>query len=192
MKALHYAILLVMLAAFAAVLSQKAIAGSGETIPAPIGQFSVTIQGSLVLCYNAKTSDQESCTTSGAIPVALTELEVGMQTRDATGSGGTIPTVLTALPPGVMPPDILSEHIVNTLTDYDPATGTGDTSFISYVGGKCVGAKFDKTGATVASTGTNHLVVSQRGDRIDVVTTGLTNSTGSIGAFSLTNTALRQ
>ena len=54
------------------------------------------------------------------------------------------------------------------------------------------GASFDKSGATVVSTGSVHFIVSQAGQRIDVVTTGLTNSAGSIGTYSLTNVLLKQ
>lgn len=187
-------VLLVMLAASAAMLSQKAIAGSGGKISAPTGQFALTSQGTLVICYNSQTEVQESCSTQGAFPYALTKMAVGVETRDAMGASCRTDTaVYSVLPPGVTPPDIASAtHTVYKATDYDPATGTGDTSFVEYNGGKCVGASFDNSGATVISTGTPHLAVSENGHRIDIVTTGLTNSVGSYGSFTLSSTLLRQ
>ena len=55
----------------------------------------------------------------------------------------------------------------------------------TYTGGHCNGASFDRTGATVASKGTDHLVVSENGNRVDAIVTSVTNSTKSIGDFSL-------
>src|SRR5262245_7163016 len=63
-------------------------------------------------------------------------------------------------------PDAGTYFVSNpNLISYAPATGTGDSSFTEYKGGKCKGATFDSTGATVADTGTLHFTVCQDGDR---------------------------
>ena len=41
------------------------------------------------------------------------------------------------------------------LVHYDSTTGTGDNAFTTYVGGTCIGATFDGSGATEFSTGTD-------------------------------------
>src|SRR5207245_4264808 len=93
-----------------------------------------------------------------------------------------------ALPLGAAPPFVAATHFAGKVTSYDPRTGTGDKSDTSYFGGKCHGATFDSTGATVASTLTAHLVVSNDGQRIDGVDTSLTNPGGAIGGFSFSFT----
>jgi hypothetical protein len=189
----RYAVLLVMLAASGAVVSQKAIAGNAVTIPLPTGHFSITIQGSYAVCLNPKTDAQESCSTKGASPFPLTFTTAGEEIRGATGACATGWAVFSAFPPSALPPDVYSTaHLAEKLTDYDTSTGTGNVSYTGYNGGKCVGATFDSTGAKVTFTGTYHFVVSQKGDRIDAVATGLTDAIGSIGTFSYTEVLLRQ
>ena len=143
---------------------------------------------------NPSTFANESCSTSGVLVFPITFTVAGVETRDATGAAcATETSVSTALPPSASQPSINSEsHVVHKLLDYDATTGAGDTSYIGYTGGKCVGANFDSTGATEISTGTNHIVVSQQGNRIDTVTTGLTNTIGSFGSFWLISTLQRQ
>lgn len=93
-----------------------------------------------------------------------------------------------ASPPLVTP----NEDSAGKLLNYDSTTGTGDISFITYTGGTCHGATFDSTDATELSSGTIHFVVTNNGNRIDFLATKLTNSTSSIGDFSLSGTDLRQ
>jgi hypothetical protein len=194
----HYAVLLVMLAVFAAVLSQKAIAGKGESggggIPLPAGQFSSTLQGSFAICLNPTTFALESCSTSGVLAIPLSLLDNGAVTGDAAGNSCTTFTEVDSdLPVDASPPSVTAnEHSVGTLLNYDSTTGTGDASFTGYTGGTCNGATFDSTGATEVSSGTFHFVVSEGGNRFDDVITKLTNGTGSIGDFSLSGAALRQ
>ena len=192
MKA-RYAVLLVMLAAFAAVLSQKAIAGKGG-IPFPAGQFSTTSQGSFAACVNPTTFALESCSTSGVLVFPTSDLQNGMTTFDASGHGcATFTEIQSDLPPDAFPPFVTNEHSVSKLLNYDSMTGTGNGSFTGYTGGACLGATFDSTGATEVSRGTVHFVVTDDdGKRIDFLVTNLTNSTGSIGTFSLSGTDLRQ
>jgi hypothetical protein len=95
------------------------------------------------------------------------------------------------LPVNIFPPGVEVLHTVSTLTSYDPVTGTGDLSFITYNGGHCNGGSFDNTGATISSTGTQHFTASKRGEQVDFVVTSLSSPVGAIGGFSLSGTALR-
>jgi hypothetical protein len=187
------AVLLGMLAASSAVLSQEAIAGNGAKIALPSGQFSVTTQGSLAVCINSKTYVEESCSKKDALSLPLTLTRGGVETWDAKGEAcATSMTLFSASPPNASPPNIFHTMVEKNITNYDPTTGIGDASFTEWSGGTCVGATFDKTGATVVSTGSVHFIVSQGGQRIDVFTTGLTTGAGSIGTFSLTGVLLKQ
>jgi hypothetical protein len=190
-------VLLVMLAAFALIFSQKAIAGKGnggQGIPIPSGQFSSTAQGSFAVCLNPTTFVEESCSTSGALVAPLTLLDNGVVTGDGSGNSCEAFTeVDTDFPPDASPPTVTTnEHSVSKELDYDSTTGTGDGSFTSYTGGSCNGASFDSTGATELSSGTFHFVVSRDGSRIDFLITKLTNPTSSLGDFGLSGTDLKQ
>ena len=92
-----------------------------------------------------------------------------------------------------VPPFVgVAQVTVGKVTNYDPATGSGDVSVTNYTGGKCRGSKFDSTGATVVNTATAHFVASDNGERVDAVTTSITDSLGDIGAFNLASVALKQ
>ena len=198
----RYAVLLVMLAAFAAVLSQKAIAGKGEgggqgetgEIPLAVGQFSTTVQGSFAICLNSTTFAEESCSTAGAAVFPLSILQNGVTTWDKEGNlCSTVTEVDSNLPVDASPPTVTAnENTVGKPLNYNSTTGIGDGSFTTYVGGACNGATFDNTGATELSSGTFHFVVTDDGKRIDFLVTKLTNSTGSLGDFSISGTDLRQ
>ena len=193
----RYAVL-VMLAAFAAVLSQKAIAGKGESggagIPLPVGQSSQTLQGSLAICLNSTTFAEESCSTNGVAVFPISVLINGVVTGDAAGNScASVTEVDSDLPVDASPPFVTAnEHSTGKVLNYDSTTGTGDGSFTSYIGGTCNGVTFDSTGATKLSSGTFHFVVTDNGKRIDFLNTALTNPAGSIGDFSLSGTNLMQ
>lgn len=180
MKAL-FAILLVMLAALA---SQKALA---QPFPLKAGTFSTTLTGLLAICLNPTTFVEEACTTKGVIAAPLTVLSVGRIVGDAEGNScSSVVETDSDFPVDASRPFVtLNEHGVGKLTNYDPNTGVGDGTVTTYTGGHCNGASFDRTGATVASKGTDHLVVSENGNRADAIVTSVTNSTKSIGDFSL-------
>lgn len=78
------------------------------------------------------------------------------------------------------------------MLDYDAAAGTGNVSFTGYNGGKCVGAKFVSKGAIETNSGTNHFVVSQNGNRIDAITTAITDKKDSYGSFLFYAVELKQ
>ena len=180
MKA-RYAVLLVMLAPFA---SQKALA---DGIPIRAGTYSVTTTGSIAVCIKPTTPfPEEACTTKGVFVAPVTVLSVGHGTGDAEGGCQSIVETDSDFPVDASPPLVTpNEHVTYTITDYDPNTGTGDDSFIGYVGGHCNGTSFDKTGATEVSSGTGHFTVSENGNRVDGLATKLINPTNSIGDFSL-------
>ena len=160
----RYAVL-VMLAVFAAVLSQKAIAGKGESggggIPPSVGQSSQTLQGSLAVCLNSTTFAQVSCSTAGVAVFPISVLINGVVTGDASISCASVTEVDSDLPVDASPPIVTAnEHSTGNVLNYDSTTGTGDLSFTGYIGGTCNGATFDSTGATKLSSGTAHFVVT--------------------------------
>ena len=80
---------------------------------------------------------------SGAVPVPFNGPAVGQVTQDKDGNlcGAYTGTAGAPGSPGNFPPQ--EHHFVGKVTNYDPATGTGDKSFTDYIGGKCNGTKFD-------------------------------------------------
>ncbi len=157
------------------------------------GTYALTAHGSIAVCLaNTPPFPLATCGSPGSIVVPLTLQDVGVDTLDAEGNSCTTYTeTQAAFPVGASPTTVVVAHIVGQLTSYDPTTGTGDGSFTSYIGGQCHGASFDRTGATVASTGTDHFAVSNRGKRADFVVTSVTNSAGALGGVSLSGTLLR-
>jgi hypothetical protein len=167
---------------------------SGETFPLPSGQFSVTAQGSLAICFNPATLAEEPCSTAGALVVAESEIYSGAATVDEEGNSCVSFNLLASdLPVDARPPHLTANaHCVGKTLNYDSTTGTGDGSFTVYIGGTCSGATFDSTGATITKTGTFHFVVSNGGNRSDFIITALTDPAGGIGAFSFSGNYLRQ
>jgi hypothetical protein len=82
--------------------------------------------------------------------------------------------------------------VADQITNFDPTKGIVDGSFTTYSGGKCNGASFDDSGATVMSTGAGQGVLSNKGAREDGVFTSLTDPVGGIGAFSLSYVRQKQ
>jgi len=192
----RYTTLLVIVAA-TAVLSQKpsyADDRQGGGIPLVVGQFSFSAQGNVGICLNPGTSTVESCGASGVVVISTIGTDNGAVTWDDAGNScASYTNVQSALPLGGSPPAVTATaHLVTKLADYDSTTGTGNNLFTTYIGGTCNGATFDSRGATVFSTGSEHFVVSDGGNRLDFVLTTLTNSTHSIGGFSFTGTELKQ
>jgi hypothetical protein len=125
--------------------------------------------------------------------MAFTSLTTGKNTSDKNGNFcATYSQVLSNLPLDASPPQVGPFNVAGKTTNYDPASGTGDLPFTTYIGGKCSGAVFDNTGATVAAMGSVHFVASGNGKRIDGVFTSLTDSVGGIGDFSATLLNFRQ
>ena len=174
-------VLLTVLLVFA---QQEGLAAEG--IPLPTGTFAVTGTGSIAICLDPTTFKEQACTTKGILDV-FTVLQVGSVTADHAGNiCQTVVETDTDVPVDSTPPLVTrNNNSVVKVTNYDPKTGTGDASFTGYIGGTCRGAIFDKTGATETGIGTSHFVASENGKRIDILITSLTNSTNSVGDFSL-------
>jgi len=175
---------LVLLLTLATLTGQKAFA---QSFPLKAGTFSSTVTGSLAVCLNPTTFALEACTTKGVLVAPLTVLSVGRGVGDAKGNAcSSVVETDSDFPVDASPPLVTkNEHVVAKLTTYDPTTGVGDGTSTTYTGGQCKGASFDSTGATVASTGTFHDVVSENGNRADLIVTSVSNSTKSVGDFSL-------
>jgi hypothetical protein len=193
-RAVLWALLTVMLVAFAAIVSRKAIADGENEIPPPVGKFSSTLQGSVAICLDPSTLQGESCTTSGVLVVPLTFLGNGAESLDSQGDAcGTFTETDSNLPVDASPPLVRqNEHVSGKTLNYDSTTGTGDGSFTVYTGGTCNGAIFDSTGATELASGTDHFVVTDGGKRFDFLFTKLTNPANSAGDFSVSGTDLKQ
>ena len=175
-----------LLAIFAAFLSQKALAQEAVNLPLKAGQASTTLTGSFAICLNPTTFAEEACTTPHVASFPLTIVSVGYIIADAQGNScQTFTQTVSDFPVNISPPFVSSDHSVGKLLDYNPHTGSGDAAFITYSGGHCHGAYFDKTGATKVSSGTVHFTVSENGNRLDSVVTKLIDPLNGIGDFSL-------
>jgi hypothetical protein len=191
------AVLLFILAGFAIVAGQKAVAAEGDGeprgIPLPSGQFSDTAQGSQALCFNPTQPVLEDCSTSGVVVVPINLLENGAGSIDSAGNSCfTVTDADSALPVNAIHPLVQLLHSVGKVVSYDSTTGTGDSSFIAYSGGRCHGATFDHAGATKNASGTNHFVVTAGGSRVDLVTTSVNTPSNAVASFSTSGTLLMQ
>jgi hypothetical protein len=174
----------------------KVVAGEDESAtPASAlrGNYADALHGSFALCL-APVSPfaEESCSTKGALVFPQSIVTAGHVTNGKNGSCETGTETVSDFPVDLSPPFVTVFQTVGKSLDYDRNTGTGDASFTTYVGGKCNGAEFDSTGATIISTGNTHFVASDNGKRIEGVVTVLTDPTKGIGDFSLSFVELKQ
>jgi hypothetical protein len=160
------------------------LAGKYAAIYSPAGFFTQ--------CFKPDFSANESCSTSGAVPIVVSAGTVGQKTQDNDGDSCEKFTGVFATPGQPTPSAIVVYITVEKVTDYDPATGSGDTSATNYLGGKCIGSKFDSTGATKAQTGTTHFAASDDGRRVDSTVTSFIDALGDIGGFVITRSDLKQ
>jgi hypothetical protein len=188
---------LILIASFALIMIQdfsKASADGGAGIPLSklAGKLAQTFQGSITVCFKPDFSGTENCSAADAKPVSGNYVQVGQVTQDKDGNSCSTVTITLGFPGSPFPPFLSVQQGVTKVTNYDPAAGSGDDSAITYTGGKCIGSKFNSTGATVASSGTDHFVASDNGDRVDFVTTTATDPLGDIGAFNNAGFNLKQ
>jgi len=176
-----------ILCAFLIAAGMQKTARADDQYPYPSGTFSFTNTGLLAVCLNPTTSALEACTTPGVLAEPLSVVEVGSVNYDHQGHGCLSETASEqAFPPGASTmPLNPNQHEVWTITKFDPTNGTGDEKFTVWTGGQCNGPTFDNTGATQTASGTLHFVLSEDGRRLDSQYTSITNSTDSLGAFSL-------
>ena len=165
--------------------------GGGIPLSKLAGKWAQSAQGSFSVCFKPDFSATENCSTSGAVPISGNFVQISQNTQDKNGNSCSGFTSTIGLF-GTLPPFVSAGHSVTKVTKYDPATASGDDSYIDYEGGNCNGAKFDSAGATVTSSGTDHFVASQNGERLDFVTTMVTDPVGDIGAFNSPLIALKQ
>jgi hypothetical protein len=196
-------LLVIFVAAFVLVMSQglrEVVAGDvaasdDGVIPLKslAGKYSDTAHGDFALCLDPKNNFAEvSCASTKAVVFPQTVVDIGYETDDKKGNScETYTETDTDTPPDVSPPFVAVFHSVGKVTSYDPAAGSGDGTFTNYSGGNCVGSVFDKTGATVSSSGTFHFVVGP-GKRVDFLATSITDPVGGIGDFSYSGTNLHQ
>src|SRR5262249_15998934 len=178
--------------------SSRAVAGDEEEtdgipLSALAGTYSETAQGSYFFCFNnTPPFPAAKCGSAGSTGLPISALAVGVVTRDAKGNGCvTWSETDSDLPVDVSPPNVFVVHQIAKTKSYDPATGTGDGTFVNYFGGQCHGATLDTTGATAVSSGTFHFAVSEDGNRLDANVTSLTTPEDAIGDFSISATNRR-
>lgn len=166
--------------------------GHGIPLSKLAGKYATAYQGSVTVCFKPDFSAAENCSTAGAKTLVFNNVLVGQDTQDRDGDACGTATFTQAVPGSPLPPLVVIVQGVTKVTNYDPATGSGDSSFTFYAGGKCIGSKFDSRGATVTSTGTAHFAASDNGERLDAVITTTTDSVGDIGAFNIGGFDLKQ
>lgn len=195
---------LILIAVFALVLAQDLKAayaddsGGGTPLSKLAGKYAAIYSPAsfFTQCFKPDFSGPESCSTPAAVPIVISAGTVGQKTQDSEGDSCEKFTGTFAHPGQPTPPAVIVYFTVTKVTDYDPATGSGDTSDTNYLGGECIGPNFDKTGATLAQTGTTHFVASDNGRRVDSTVTSFIdtsiNAVGDIGGFVITRTDLKQ
>ncbi len=160
----------------------------GVTLASLAGKFETRGSGSFTLCYNESFTEAVDCAAERHEEVHFKVTSVGHGTRDAAGNAcgaisvsstltGTAVAVYAAKFPRRMN---VQRTNVSTTTSFDPTTGSGTASFRQYLGGSCIGAGFDSTGAVLTLTGTQSFMVSDSGNRIKWI---LTSSSAVAGAF---------
>ncbi|HLK87079.1 MAG TPA: hypothetical protein VKT27_11285 [Candidatus Binataceae bacterium] len=172
--------------------NRSCASAGGIPLSAYAGKFVVSAQGSVTYCFTADFSAQESCSTVGAVASEANVVIVSEETVDASGNSCATVTSTVSFPFSTFAPTVTSFNSVTKLTDYLPGKAIGDNSFTDYLGGSCVGATFNNTGATAFETGTTHFVGSKGSNQVNAVLTALTNPLGSIGPFNIAYSAQRQ
>jgi hypothetical protein len=162
--------------------------GGGVTLASLAGKFEARGSGSETVCFNQSFTEAVVCASAPhQVQFKLTAVAHG--TLDAAGNSCGVISVSSALADAAAVavyaakfPNRTNVHrtTVGTITSFDPKTGSGTASFRQYLGGSCVGAGFDSTGAVLTLTGTQSFMVSDSGNRIKSI---LTSSSAVAGAF---------
>jgi hypothetical protein len=181
------------LALLAMVLVLHPSASADGSLAALQGSYSETGQGSFSACLLPPSYSEVPCSTNGALPFPFSYAGTGQVTVGSSGAACSTSTVVAAnLPPAAPPPLVAVVSEVLTVTHYDATSETGDISSKAYLGGKCNGAEFDPTGATLYNSFTYHFVVTENGRRWDLVVTNWTDPQGGAAQIVATDTLLRQ
>jgi len=175
-----------LIAAIAAVVMSggrlRAQVGSNGSSGIPLSQLAGSFAGggnsNYGVCFNKNFTALQSCSkTPLAQIVAFVESSTSQGTSDAMGhSCSEVFDAGAPLFPGPEPAIVNHYIIVGVTTSYNPATASGDTYFKFYIAGPgvtCKGATLVNVAhAPVSYTATQHIVVSEGGNRLDAV--GLT------------------
>jgi hypothetical protein len=149
------------------------------------GVYTVKSVGFETLCINGCTS---------ALPLLL-PLNFAADAQGTVDEAGNTCAVATSASSPVNGSAsgafVFTKIITGGVTSFDPATGQADVYFYEYKGGSCNGASFDGRGATLVATGTNHLVISESGNRIDALATSYVSKAGKIGGVVNLTTFIR-
>ena len=158
------------------VKSQAPANGGRVSLASLAGKFETKGSGSYTLCLNASFSAPLDCASAlhQEVPFNFTVLSRG--SRDAAGNSCGVTTLTNEPAYGTISPAFRARMNntrtnVSTTTSFDPATGSGSSSFSQYRGGRCAGAVFDSAGAVLTGTGTQSFMVSDSGNRIDSIIT---------------------
>jgi hypothetical protein len=157
----------------------RAHAGSTEGSRIPLsslaGSFAGEGNSKVNICFNENFTAVQSCSrTLPAQIVSYVEHAKSHGTINAKGgSCGEIVEISAPVPPGRQETAVNHYIAVGVTTFYNPDTGSGDVSYKFYrrLGNvTCQGATFVNTAnAPVIFTETAHFVVSENGNRFDVV-----------------------
>jgi hypothetical protein len=184
-------LLLVTVMACGQVRSQAPANGGGVTLASLAGRFETKGSGSYTLCFNASLSAPVNCASAPHQEMAFNLISLAHVTRDAGGNSCAVTTLTNSPVYGTISPAFRARlnntrTNVSTTTSFDPATGSGSSSFSQYRGGRCIGAVFDSTGAVLTGTGTQSLMVSDSGNRMDTIVTSFSVVTSPFGVAGST------
>ena len=150
------------------------------------GVYTVKSVGFETLCING-------CTAALPLLVPLNFAADAEGTIDQAGNYCAVATSssspVSGSPSGAF---VFTKIMTGGVTSFDPATGQADVTFSEYRGGNCSGASFDGRGATLIATGTNHLVISESGNRMDILLTSYVSGSGKIGGVVNITTLIKQ
>jgi hypothetical protein len=149
------------------------------------------------LCLNDDFS-LENCSSSATTQItAFIQDFTDQGTADTKGNscyefvGSAAPVV-----PGPQAASIADTISVGVTTSYNPATGSGNTSFTQYAAGpgvSCNGSTLVNTAnAPVFGSGTSHFVVSNNGNRMDVAVLTDQDPTNSLAGVVVHAFSVRQ
>jgi len=177
----------------------QAQADDAVTLASLAGKFAGRGSGFFTFCFNGAALISCSSVSPVPSPVPYNQTQISQQTRDAAGNACEVFTRTYAPVFGTTSSaNVATPHRVFTSTSFDPTTGSGTANFSQYRGGNCVGAAFDKTGATLVDTGKVSFVASDSGNRIEFILTDFNQVDsaftvgGSAGGFVFSATYIRQ
>jgi hypothetical protein len=172
-------------------ISQAQGNGGGVTLASLAGKFSQTGSGFYTVCFTDNFTTAVDCASALHQEVRFNVTVVSHATRDAAGNSCGVTTATSTPTDG---PDYgakfparfnFTRTNVSTTTSFDATTGSGNSSFSQYLGGRCNGAVFDNTGAVLTGTGTQSFMASDSGNRIKWIITSFSVVTGPFGVAGM-------